>query len=409
CPIFQPLPKIHTIYFTLPKFADHRRLEMVSGQQTTIYLITDGPDDLLTRQRQRGDLQLMIEGDDVGRFNIGDIQDGRIPVHVSIPDSANSGQGGRIVASLEMQPATFLTDSREIRVVPPPPPYVGMEPPTTFEFAKNTTMSVELGGRSVARINTDARNDLLTRAIAPARIQSSVDIPNVFTSVRGPRDGIVNLEVHANLDASVEKEGLITAELTLFDGTIFTASRPIKLIKPTSHPPGPGTQSSPVPAYKLKRVWQHPPEDEGDDIAWENLDNYNDRKVGHWELNGNELWLYVNMDERQFRSERLRWGKRFGESTSQRLMDRYVAYLAFHMYQLHDKSYSSESLNLQDTETPDYHSDEIGTQTTIDPESYHVTQELQRVAATLIQTLRSEAELVRIQGGLSNGVLSESG
>lgn len=122
---------------------------MVSGQQTTIYLITDGPDDLLTRRRKRGDLQLMIEGDDVGRFNIGDIQGGRIPVHVSIPDSANSGQGGRIVASLEMQPATFLTDSREIRIVPQPPPYVGLEPPTKFEFAKDTTMNIELGRRAI--------------------------------------------------------------------------------------------------------------------------------------------------------------------------------------------------------------------------------------------------------------------
>ena len=145
------------------KFADHRRLELTSAEQTVIYLITDGPDDLFTRQRRHGSLTLTIEGDSVANlyFNENGVRNGRIPVRVIVPSSAGSGQGGRIIASLEIVPDTLLTDAREIRIVPPPPPYVGIDPPTKFEFAKNNTINVELGRRSVTEIHTDARNDLL--------------------------------------------------------------------------------------------------------------------------------------------------------------------------------------------------------------------------------------------------------
>lgn len=387
------------------KFADHRRLELLSGEQTTIYLITDGPDDLLSRRRRRGNLTLTIEGDNVANFYFKEyeMRNGRIPVHIIVPSLVGSGYGGRIIASLEIAPDTLLTDAREIKIVLPLPPYIGIDPPTKFEFAKNTTiMSVELGRRSVTEIHTDARNDLVTRAVHPAHIQGLTDIPNVFISVRGPRDGIAYLEVNAASDAPVGAEGLLTATLTLFDGTTFTTTRPIKLIAPQPHTPSPGTQAAPVPAYQLKRVWQRVPEDATDDISWSEV-NYNADRVGHWEPNGDELWLYVNMDERQFQLERLRWGKRFGESTSERLVDRYVAYLAFHLFQLYDHSQKAAPTISQDTGNGNGSIDGSGTQSEIyDPESPFISQELRRVAATLIQTLRSEAELARLQSAASD-------
>jgi len=386
------------------KFADHRRLELLSGEQTTIYLITDGPDNLLSRGNRRGNLTLTMEGDNIANFHFveNDIRNGRIPIHIVVPISVSAGLSGRIAASLEIAPDTLLTDARDMRIVPPPQPWVGIDPPTKFEFAKNTTMSVELGRRSLAEIHTDTRNDLITRAIRPAQIQGSTDIPNVFISVRGPRDGVTHSEVNARSEAPVGAEGLITARLILFDGTIFTTTRPIKLIASQTHTPSPGTQAAPVPAYQLKRVWQRVPEDAKDDISWSEV-SYNADRVGHWEPNGDELWLYVNMDERQFQSERLRWGRRLGESTSERLVDRYIAYLAFHLFQLYDHSQKDRPTGPLDSGNVN---DGIG-QSDIrseiyDPESPVISRELQRVTATLIQTLRSEAELVRLQGGAND-------
>ena len=93
------------------KFADHCRLEVNSGDHTTIYLITDGPDDLLYRRRRRGSLTLTIEGDDIANLyaNESQVRGGRIPVHLNVPSSVGLGQSGKIVASLEMYPDILLT------------------------------------------------------------------------------------------------------------------------------------------------------------------------------------------------------------------------------------------------------------------------------------------------------------
>jgi hypothetical protein len=89
---------------------------------------------------------------------------GKLPIHMMGSNTATSGQGGKIIASLEILPNTILTTSRELRVIPLPPPYVGIDPPTKFEFAKNTAMTIEVGD-AYNEIQTDARIDLLTRAV----------------------------------------------------------------------------------------------------------------------------------------------------------------------------------------------------------------------------------------------------
>lgn len=380
------------------RFADHRRLELAGGDHRVVDLITDGPDDLLYRQRRRATLELAVEGDNIAELyaNEDRVHGGRIPVHIIVPDSVRSGQGGRMVASLRVPPDVLLADSRELKIVPRPLPYVGTDPPTEFEFAKKTTMTVELGRRSTAEVRTNARNDLVTRAVQPGRMQTTADIPRVFVAVRGPRDGTVHVEVHTTLEAQADAEGLLTATLTLYDGTELSTARILKLIAPKPHPPSPGTQEAPTPAYQLKRVWQRIPDDGTDAISWSEV-NYDAERVGHWEPNGDELWLYVNMDEHQFQSERLRWGRRLGQSTSERLVDRYTAYLAFHLFQLYEHSQRSVSAIPEQPLDGNGDSSNRIQSTSYDTESSFVRQELRRVAGTLIQTLRSEAELARLQ------------
>ena len=381
------------------EFADHRRLNLLAGEHTTFYLITDGQDNILSRQHRPGNLTFTIEGDNVAtfHFNENEIRNGRIPIHMIVSNSAMSGQGGRIIASLEIMPSTLLKAAREIKIVLPPPPYVGIDPPTIFEFAKNTTMTVESGRRSVTEIHTNARNDLITRAVHPAHILGSADITNMFISIRGPRDGVAQLEVNTDSNTQIGAEGVITAKLVFDEGVTFETTRPVKVIAAQPHPTGPGSQPASVPAYQLKRVWQQLPEGNTDDITWDDVDNYHADKVGHWEPNGEELWLYVNMDEDQFQTERVQWGRRFGGSTSDRLTDRYIAYIAFHLFQLYDFSQKSVSTISQDAGNGNNIAERENQSVTNDPESFSVTQELRRVAATLIQTLRSEAELARLQ------------
>jgi hypothetical protein len=155
-----------------------------------------------------------------------------------------------------------------------------------------------------------------------------------------------------------------------------------------------------VPAYKLIRVWQRLPEDITDDITWDQVSNYHADKVGHWEPNPEELWLYINMDEERFRLERLRWGRRFGDNTTNRLVDRYVAYIAFHLFQLFDFSREHTVVTARDTSNGEGNlggENEPRNDGSYDPESPSVILELRRVSATLIQTLRSEAEIAQLQ------------
>lgn len=383
------------------QFADHRRLEMQSGETKTIQLLTDGPDNLLRRQKKRGQISLFCEGEEIASLKVAGMQGGRISLQVHVPNTVLPGRRTRIAATLEVKPATYLTAFRDLRVVPPPPPYVGTEPPTHFEFAKNAQLDIESGRRASAEIRTDARNDILDRAVNPASINAECDVPGVTVAVRGPRDGKVRAEAHAGGETAPEAEGLITAYLEFEDGTSFTTSRPCKIVPTKSRKPRSGAKKTPIPAYQVVRVWRTAPENEPEAVTWATLStSWDEDRVGKWELNGDELYLYVNMDESQFRKERSRLNRRSNEAYAQRLADRHVAYLAFHLFQLHEQ-FEARNSSQQQTQSGGSTSkteDSVFENDTLDdPDSPTVMQELQRVTATLIQTLRSEAALMRLE------------
>ncbi len=382
------------------KFADHRLLEIRSGETKTIYLITDGPDDLLHRSRRRASIDISTQSEEVATCSTGDMKHGRIPVYLRALEDAPFGRRQRIVASLTLEPATYLTDTRDVRVLPPPEPYSGNDPPTKFDFARTTAMTIEAGGAATAEIHTDATNDVLLRAIEPAEVEADCDIPGVQVAVRGPRDGIARAEAHASPDAIPESEGTITVALRLEDGTTFTTNRPCRVIEAGRRTRRSGDQRTPVPAYQILRVWRSAPDDQREALTWETFPNpWNDSTVGTWEMNGEELHLFVNMDERQFRTERMRQGRgALGTSYAERLADRHVAHLAFHLFQLHDQSQRQAEISNREREV----SDDTGNGTTeyeagFEPDSPVVAYELRRVAATLVQSLKSESELIRLE------------
>ncbi|MCY4447675.1 MAG: hypothetical protein OXE02_02360 [Chloroflexi bacterium] len=295
------------------RFADPRRFEMHTGQTTTVDLLTDGPDDLLSRRQRRGRINLACDGDEVASFAVAGMRNGRIAVHVHIPSTVPSGRRARIVATLEVEPATFLTDSRELRIVPPPPPYIGTEPPTRFDFARSTPLSVEVGRKASAEIHTDARNDILDRPVNPASIQAVCHTSGVYVAIRGPRDGMASAEIHAGSGALPGTEGTVTVDLSLGDGTTLSTSRPFMIVPARERRPRSGVRIIQVPAYHVHRVWRVAPEDTPESLTWAGLPGlWNEERVGHWEMNRDQLDLFVNMDEGQFQSERLRFVIRQG-------------------------------------------------------------------------------------------------
>ena len=183
------------------RFADHNLLEVQRGDNTTVSLLTDGPDDMLDRHRRRGRIKVECEGEAIASFAIGSLLNGRIPVQVRVPSETPAGRRQRLIASLEMSPMTYLTDHRDLRVIPPPDPYLGIDPPTIFRFASDSPIEIETGRRARAEIRTDARNDILERPINPASIEATCDAPGVSIAVRGPKDGRARAEARASTDA----------------------------------------------------------------------------------------------------------------------------------------------------------------------------------------------------------------
>ena len=384
------------------KFADHRLLEVQRGETKTMFLITDGPDDLVSRQRRRARVTVYSDSDEIAAFHVGNIRDGRVAVGVQVPIGTPTGRRQRMIASLEMEPGIHLSDSRDLRVVAPPDPYVGLDPPAVFQFTTNSTLELEVGRRATGRIQTDARNDILDRPVNPGRIKATCDIPSVSVAIRGPRDGTARAEARASGQAVPQTKGMITATLSLPDGSEYVASRPCKIVEARERRPSPGNQDSPIPAYQVIKVWRVAPAVQPEAATWDSFSTpWDDKTIGTWEMNGDELHLFVNMDERQCFAERKRHFRgRFDASYSDRLSDRYVAYLSFHLFQLHEQSQRATSETERNGESRGNQSDSDGL--SYDPDSDLVALELHRVAATIIQTLRSEAELMRLEASTVN-------
>ena len=372
---------------TFLRFADNRPFECEVASTSTIYLHTDGPDDLFYRRRRRASIR--CESDGGIAFTVRDMNRGRIPVTVTVPVGLKPGYRARILATLDLPPSTILPADRQLKVIPPPPPYEGEDPPTKFEFARNSVLSIESGSTSRIAITTDVTNDVCNRAINPAKVQAKCDDARIGVSMRGPRDGEFIAELAVPKDAKPGDEGKVAATLSFNDGTLFNTSRPYRIVPPSTRSDGGGVNNSAIPNYEVIKVWESPPATQPDAITWQKMfGQWDENKIGHWGMNEDQLSLYVNMDEKQFRGST-------GTQYVNRLTDRYVAYIAFHLFQLHDQASNvdgqsnSEFQNLgSSNEVSDF---------VDDPDSELVKRELSRVAATLIHTLKSEAEILRLE------------
>ncbi len=380
---------------TILRFVDNRPFELHAGEASTIYLRTDGPDDIFHRARRRA--KIRCESNGKVSVSVRNMSRGRIPLSVAVPADTVPGYRTEIKATLELEPATFLIAERKMRVVPPLPPYEGVDPPTKFEFASTSALSIEVGAISRSQIVSDAKNEILNRAINPASVSASCDIGNVGISMRGPVDGVFTAELEVGENAAPNTEGTITARLLMQDGTTLVTSKPCKIVHRRKRGDKGGTTDGKIPSYEIVRVWQFPPDTQQNATTWGHLPGgWDENKIGRWEPNDDTLYLYVNMDERQFRDERRRLNRgQSGTDYVDRLTDRYVAYVAFHLYQLHDQSNTNDDRSNSESEIEEPFAEFESLMR--DPDSDMVNLELRRVSATLIHTLRSETDIQRLE------------
>jgi len=394
-------PKDPPTYF---KFAEEKQiLHIMAGSKTIIDVITDGPDDMLTRKKRRGNLTLETLGDQTITLRAGTLHEGRLGVNVAADETANVSAICQLRAVLEMDGGVYFVTQRPCAIASPPPPYVGQEPPAKLTIAApGGTVKLRRSRTSQVTIDTDCKDDLLSRPINPGQFEVETTIPGVILSARrGPRNG--RIEAFLNTPDEVGSfsdttQHSITARLTLFDGTYLEDTKPCVVVEPPSEDQQEGKKKRPQANYEIIEVWREPPTEKPGAWTWDKL-SWGKTDVGKYDLTqleGNDfLLLYVNMDNEDLVKERERRLRKSGEGARRRLEIRYKAYIGHHLW-LHSqggtKAAVLSGIGGQNNQSDQEDLSEGGTNDYLQAEA-ELQEEMRRVAKTIILAMRSEADI----------------
>jgi hypothetical protein len=390
-------PKDPPTYF---KFVEENQLLSIEpGRQRVIDIVTDGPDDLLTRRRHRGRLTLEAVGGQFVTMRAGQLHEGRMGVTITVSADATIGARCQIRCALEMEGGVYFPPSqRPCEVAPPPPPYVGIEPPSKLEIvaAKGRSVRLRQGRLSRVLVRSDCRDDLLSRAQNPGRFAMNCSVSGcVMEARRGPHRGEIEAYLQVPERVTAETTGNLTARLIMADGMVLEDSKPCIVVSP----PTPGRQQGQAPEhrsnYKLIDVWRQPPLDRPDSKIWDDL-GWDESYVGKHELvpdPANEdkelLLLYVNMDNGELSKTKERYVRRLGEPATRRLEIHYKAYIGYHLW-LHFEQTRIVSLV---PPTSVNNGSEIQSEDSNKAER-SLYEEMRRVANTVLLAMRSERDIM---------------
>ena len=391
---------------TFFKFAEEREtVRLQAGERRVVDIITDGPNDMLTRKKRKGRLTLEAVGDQVVALRSGSLHDGRMGVTITASEDGSTGAACQIRAVLEMDGGVFFVTQRPLQIVPPPPPYVGQEPPTTLAImARRNRVRLRRGVTSQVTVETDCRDDLLSRPTDTAIFEVSTTLPGVLmTARRGPHRGLIEAFLHTSDSVQPSGDGsqdTITARLTLSDGSVLEDTKPCVVVEPPPPNQERGTKKRPQANYKIIEVWREPPADQPNAMTWDELD-WDKTAVGKYDLTRDQeandlLLLYVNMDNGDLRRERERRLRSAGEGSTRRLDVRYKAYIGHHLW-LHSQQRLSGGQPGEESssETEPNGGMPVSGAGESTQEEAALQEEMRRVAKTVILAMRSEADLFR--------------
>ena len=365
---------------TFFRFAEEKRpLRIQAGEKKVVDILTDGPDDIFTRARRRARLTPELIGDQVATLQPGPLHNGRMGVTVAASEDVQPGAGCQLRAVLEMDGGVYFATQRPLQIIPPPPPYIGQEPPTKLVIVtKSGVVRLRRGATSRITVETDCRDDLLSRPSAAARFEIETTAPSIYGSRRGPHAGVLEAFLRTPANESGVPQGTITARLTLADGTVLEDTKPCRVVDPPPVNKGQGRKKRSQANYRIIEVWRDISIDRPNATTWGDVDvTWDETHVGKYDITQDEddndlLLLYLNMDNRDLRQERERRLRSDGELATRRLEVRYKAYIGYHLWlQSQEKSGLDEDV---------------------------LREEMHRVAKTVILAMRSEASFFAVAG-----------
>ena len=392
-------PKDPPTYF---RFAEENQpLTIEAGSQRVIDVVTDGPDELLTRTRRKGRLTLEVVGDQFVVMRAGKLHEGRMGVTVTAADNATVGAKCQLRCALEMDGGVYFLSQRPCQVAPPPPPYQGMEPPSHLAIVVPKGGNVRLRKGRVTRVlvKSDCWDDLLSRADNPGQFEMSCSISECSLEARrGPKRGEIEAYLRMSESVTTGTSGVLTAKLKLADGTILENSASCIVVEPP--PPEKDKGKAPVQRgnYEVIPVWKEVPPDKPNSKIWDDMDpSWDETYVGKHELvpdpenqERNKLLLYVNVDNEDLGKEKQRCLTRLGEVATKRLERRYQAYIGYHLW-LHFERTRQVSTPQSATTNDGESETHVGNSSS---EERNLYEEMRRVASTVLLAMRSERDIL---------------
>jgi hypothetical protein len=250
---------------TFLKWARTTPLEVRAGVPTRAYLLTDALDSVVRNSM----VECKIDSsEDFISPRLVSGKDGRWRVDLTIDPATPIGTFGELTARLTNPGVwTHTTESQfRVEVVPPPPPYIGSDPPTIFRI-RNHGGNTQIRPGVVARltIETDGTDALLDNA------DLKLDLPDSATLIGhgAPIKGDIRVSVKTEPDLKEGLLGRFVATLTLANGVVLKDSAEIQLLPPINT----GTNSGPRPKpnFDIVDVKQMPQSDK--EISWTEVAN----------------------------------------------------------------------------------------------------------------------------------------
>lgn len=382
-------------------FADENRpLQIKPGDSTRIDIKTDGPNNMLTRERRRATLAFEVIGNQDIRMYRGRLQDGRLQVLITADTGASVNARHTLRVTLEMAGGIYFVAERPCVVVPLPPPYSGVDPPTFLRFAqKGERVQLRKGQISRIGLRSNCQNDFLSRVDSPGRFHFQCNLEGVkLVGWKNPYNGEMELKLRADTSIQTGSTGYLEASFETPEAITLKDVKACLVSEPPPEDRTSGRQRSRVGNLQILRVWREPPSDEPNALTWdsEGID-WNEENVGKYAIDRDEegndlLLLYVNMDHSELVRERSRRLQVYGIPAVKIFERRYAAYIGYHLWLCSQQAESATASESTDENLASTESQMRRLEST--EQELAMKKEIQRVAKTIIQALRSERDIL---------------
>jgi hypothetical protein len=352
-------------------------IEIVESSSREICLETDGPDDLLTRSRNAGILQIdFTKNTGLTASVLGPLGHGHIWLKTVSPTNVVANTLDELECTINMPGLDVpLRTRREFLVVGSPGNYVPEEPPTVFKISSILSpIPLKRGRKTSVTIETNAEDNILIRPVSRASFEVSCSIADVSVpDHRGPRNGRMQVYIETPEQVELNTRGFLECKLTLSSGLALVDRRECTVVEPPPKAPFPTATARKyrAPAYDIVQVTK----EQWPAYGWDGSN------VGKFMESQDRLLLIVNLDHDELHKD-LTKRSELGQSLNlvERTKRKYVLHLCYHLW----LQYQNRKTDRW-SEPPSEHckpDDEL-----------QINAELQRVAKTILLLMHAEREL----------------